>query len=143
MSFSLSLWPTVDAQKMNLLFGSVYAQYSRDNWSAMLFYQSPQKNLNAWSNGKRTSFKSTYGLNVNYAVGDFKARLQFRNWFDRDGYVTGVFDSARYSEHTKEWDAELSRQISLTLIYTLSYGKKVSRGGELQQDGGIGSAILR
>ena len=132
-----------DAQKMNLLFGSVYAQYSRDNWSAMLFYQSPQKNLNAWSNGKRTSFKSTYGLNVNYAVGDFKARLQFRNWFDRDGYVTGVFDSARYSEHTKEWDAELSRQISLTLIYTLSYGKKVSRGGELQQDGGIGSAILR
>ncbi len=132
-----------DRQSMNFLFASVYAQYARDNWSAMLFYQSPQKQLSAWSNGARTSFKSTYGLFLNYNVGDLKVGLQFRNWFNRNGYATTVFRSPRYDESAEIWNVDLSRSIRLTLTYTISYGKKVNRGGEIQQGSGVGSAILK
>lgn len=132
-----------DRQSMNFLFASVYAQYARDNWSAMLFYQSPQKQLSAWSNGARTSFKSTYGVFLNYNVGDLKVGLQFRNWFNRNGYATTVFRSPRYDESAEIWNVDLSRSIRLTLTYTISYGKKVNRGGEIQQGSGVGSAILK
>lgn len=132
-----------DRQSMNFLFASVYAQYARDNWSAMLFYQSPQKQLSAWSNGARTSFKSTYGLFLNYNVGDLKVGLQFRNWFNRNGYATTVFRSPRYDESAEIWNVDLSRSIRLTFTYTISYGKKVNRGGEIQQGSGVGSAILK
>lgn len=132
-----------DAQSMNLLFGSIRAQYSKDNWSAMLFYQTPQKQLTAWSNGMRISFKSTYGLMANYAVGGFKASLQFRNWFDRDGYVDGVFNSPLYSEVSHMWSGELSRSIALSVTYTFNYGKKISNQNEEQGGSGVGSAILK
>lgn len=132
-----------DHQSMNFLFASIYAQYVRNNWSAMLYYQSPQKQLDAWSNGAKTSFKSTYGLMLNYSVGDFKAELQFSNWFNRNGYATTVFHSQRFDETAEIWNADLSRNIKLTLTYTIPYGKKVQRNGEMRQSGGIGSAILK
>lgn len=132
-----------DRQTMNLLSGSIYAQYARNSWSAMLFYQTPQKQLSAWSNGERSSYKSMYGLTINYAVGDFKAGLQFKQCFSRDGYLTTVFHSPRFDQSSESWNADLGRNISLTLSYTFSYGKKVQRGGELQQSGSAGSAILK
>lgn len=132
-----------DSRSMNLLFASVYAQYARSNWSAMLFYQSPQRQLNAWSNGTLTKFKSTYGLFLNYAPGNFKLSLQLRNFFNRNGYFTSTFFSPRFDESSREWASDLSRYIQLSVAYTIPYGKKVNHGGELQASGGIGSAILK
>ncbi|MBD5311915.1 MAG: hypothetical protein HDS13_07140 [Bacteroides sp.] len=132
-----------DAQSMNLLFASVYAQYARSNWSAMLYYQTPQKQLDAWSNGQLSKFKSTYGLFLNYATGNFKASLQFRNWFTHNGYVTTTFHSPLYSEVSDTWNVDISRIIRLTLTYTFPYGKKLNYNNELQQTNGIDSAILK
>ncbi len=132
-----------DGQSMNFVFASIYAQYTRNKWSAMLFYQSPQKQLHAWSDGMRTSYKSTYGLMFNFVLGDFKVEFQFRNWFNRDGYAITTFHSPRFDENAEIWNADLSRIIRLTLTYTIPYGKKIQQSGELRQSGGIGSAILK
>lgn len=132
-----------DRQSMNYLYGSVNAQYVRNNWSVAMFYQAPQKQLDAWTNGMRVSYGSIYGLSMNYAAGDFKAGLQFNNWFNRNGYVDTIFHSSRFDSSSEKWNGVLSRNIKLTLTYTIPYGKKVQRGGELQQSGSIGSAILK
>lgn len=132
-----------DAQSMNYLFASITAQYSTNNWSAMLFFRTPKKRLGAFDNGVRTKYNSTYGLFINYAVGNFKASLQFNNWFRRDGYNDSHFNSSRYSEIVHEWNSSLSRNINLTLTYTFNYGKKISNRNEQQEDGGLNSAILK
>lgn len=132
-----------DRQSMNYLYGSVNAQYARNNWSVAAFYQAPQKQLGAWTNGIRISYGSIYGLSMNYAAGDFKAGLQFNNWFNRNGYVDTIFHSPRFDSSSEKWNGVLSRNVKLTLIYTIPYGKKVQRSGELQQSGSIGSAILK
>lgn len=131
-----------DQQTLNYLSGDCNVRYSRDNFSTMLYYATPQKQLSAWSNGTIYKYKCTYGLSMNYAIGDFKASLQFRNWFDRNGYVYSKFRSPRYDEYSKSWNEGLSRYIVLTVTYTFHYGKKVSNSGELQKSGGVGSAIL-
>lgn len=132
-----------DALDMNTLSGSINAQYSHDNWSAALFYQSPKKYLGAWSNGYTTRVGSTYGLTLNYAVGNFKASLRFSNWFARNGYSDSHFNSPRFSEINHSWDAYLSRTIGISLTYAFNYGKKISSDNEQQGKGGIGTAILK
>lgn len=132
-----------DSQSLNHLSASVYAQYSRNNWLAMLYYQSPQEELSAWSNGMTTKRRNQYGVMVNYAVRSFKASLEFRNWFDRNVYGTTSFNSPRFSETTEWWDGASSRSVRLSISYTFSYGKKVNYGNELRQSGGVESAILK
>lgn len=132
-----------DAQTMNTLFGNVSAQYSRNNWSAMVYYNTPRSGLGAWSNGYRTKMKSVYAASVNYAIGNFKGSLEFRNWFSRNGYEETSFNSPLYSETAREWSWYASRNLTLSLSYTFNYGKKVSNNNEQQGGGGIGSAILK
>lgn len=132
----------IDKQSENRLFASTYVNYLLRNFSFMLFYQTPQKDLNAWSMGVRSHYKSTYGLYINYAVGDFKCGLQLRNWFNSNKFYQD-FDSPHYSLHGWMRDVDLSRTLTLTLSYTLPYGKKVNRNDELNRFGNVNSAILK
>jgi hypothetical protein len=133
-----------DAQSKNMLSGRVNVQYSKNNWSAMLFYQSPRHLLHGYSNGMNLKYTDTYGVMVNYAVGALKTSLQFNNWFRRDGYVNTSFYSQRFSETNHVWNDDLSRRITLSLTYTFNYGKKVSNQNEAQGGGeGVNSAILK
>lgn len=132
-----------DSQRLNVLSGSAYVQYSRNHWSALLYYYSPGKKVDAWSLGQVTKWMSTYGLTLNCALGDFKASLQFRNWFRRNGFITSVFNAPRMDQYGKWFYSDGSRSIAMSLTYTLPYGKKVSREGEIQKSGSIGSAILQ
>ncbi len=132
-----------DSQSLNMLSGSVNAQYSRNNWSAMLYYQSPRHILHGYSYGMRMKYGNTYGIMANYAVGNFKASVQFSNWFSRNSYVDTYFYSPRFSETNHVWNNELSRRITLSLTYTFNYGKKVSNQNESQGSSGVSSAILK
>lgn len=132
----------IDAQSMNLIAASLQANYYLKNFSFILYYQTPNKNLAPFDYGFRYHYKSTYGILANYAVGDFKAGLQFRNWFNSNRYYSD-FDSARYSAHGWVWSSSLARSIQLTLSYTFPYGKKVKRNNEISESASAGSAILK
>lgn len=132
-----------DAQSKNMLSGRVSAQYTKDSWSAMLFYQSPRRSLHGFSNGTNMKYANTYGVVVNYAVGALKTSLQFSNWFSRNGYADTYFYSQRFSETNRVWTDDLSRRMTLSLSYVFNYGKKVSNKNEQTEGNGIGSAILK
>jgi hypothetical protein len=132
-----------DAQSKNVLSERFNVQYSKDSWSAMLFYQSPRHLLHGFSNGMNLKYANTYGIIVNYAVEALKISLQFSNCFRRDGYVNTYFSSPRYSETNHIWSDDLSRRITLSLTYVFNYGKKVSNQNEQQKGNGVSSAILK
>jgi hypothetical protein len=132
-----------DAKSENVLSERFNVQYSKDSWSAMLFYQSPRHLLHGFSNGVNLKYANTYGIIVNYAVEALKTSLQFSNWFRRDGYVNTYFSSPRYSETNHVWSDDLSRRIKLSLTYVFNYGKKVSNQNEQQKGNGVSSAILK
>lgn len=132
----------IDAQSMNLIAANLQANYYFKNFSFVLYYQTPNKNLAPFDYGFRYHYKSTYGILANYAIGDFKAGLQFRNWFNSNRYYAD-FDSNRYSAHGWVWSSSLARSIQLTLSYTFPYGKKVKRNNEISESESAGSAILK
>lgn len=132
----------IDAQYMNLIAANLQANYYFKNFSFILYYQTPNKNLAPFDYGFRYHYKSTYGVLANYAIGDFKAGLQFRNWFNSNRYYAD-FDSKRYSAHGWVWSSGLARSIQLTLSYILPYGKKVKRSNEISESELAGSAILK
>ncbi len=132
----------IDAQSMNIVTANVQANYYFKNFSFILYYQTPNKNIAPFNNGVRIRYKSTYGLLANYSVSDFKLGLQFRNWFNKYQYYY-YFDSERYSSHGWQWSSDLARSVQITVSYTLPYGKKVKRNNEIQTTIESNSAILK
>ena len=132
----------IDAQSMNLIAANLQANYYFKNFSFVLYYETPKKNLAPFDYGFRYHYKSTYGILANYAIGDFKAGLQFYNWFNSNRYYSD-FDSNRYSAHGWVWSSSLARSVQLTLSYTFPYGKKVKRNNEISESESAGSAILK
>ncbi|MDE6225047.1 MAG: hypothetical protein K2M25_02795, partial [Muribaculaceae bacterium] len=132
----------VDAQSMNALSAKIQANYYIKNFSFVLFYQTPNKSIDAFGDGIRTHNKSTYGVFVNYSVGDFKAGIQFRNWFNKYRNYSD-FDSERFSSHGWVWSSLRAQSLNLTLSYTVPYGKKVKRNNEIDSSSSSSSAILK
>lgn len=132
----------IDAQSLNLIAANLQANYYFKNFSFILYYQTPKKNLAPFDYGFLYHYKSTYGILANYAIGNFKTELQFCNWFNSNRYYSD-FDSNRYSAHGWVWSSSLARSIQLTLSYTFPYGKKVKRNNEIQISTETNSAILK
>ncbi|MCM1452278.1 MAG: outer membrane beta-barrel family protein [Clostridium sp.] len=132
-----------EAQTINSLSGAIIAQYSKDSFSLMLFYQTPKKTLGVWDYGTRKKSAYSYGLTANYVMGAWKASLQFYNWLRRDGFTNSCYFSPRYSEIERNWSSSLSRSIGLSISYTFSYGKKVSTSNEQSNEPSASSAILK
>ncbi|MGN0228552.1 MAG: hypothetical protein ACI4BH_01955, partial [Muribaculaceae bacterium] len=132
----------VDAQSMNIISANLQANYYLNNLSFVLYYQTPNKNIAPFDNGVRYHYKSTYGVLVNYATGNFKAGIQFRNWFNKYKYFFD-FDSESYSTHGWQWSSDLTRSLLISISYTFPYGRKVKQTNEIQPHTDTNSAILK
>lgn len=134
----------IDSQSCNWLSANVQAQYFYKGFVMYLYYNTPCKQLDAWSNGVISKWGSNYGLYAGYNTGDFNISLQFRNWFGGHNDVESTFDSRRLSYRYSQWNQNLARSLTLSLTYTIGYGKKVNRNNELQGGAaGENSAILK
>lgn len=132
----------IDAQSVDAAKANVQANYFIKNFAISLFYASPLSELGPFNHGVRNFYKSTYGVAANYSHGDFKVGVQAHNWFSQGKYYSD-FDSPAFSSHGWAWKAEFARRISLTLSYTLPYGKAVNRNNEVEISDETQSAILK
>lgn len=133
----------VDARTLNALKGSVNINYLLGNFAFSGWWNSPSKHLGAWSMGTLASVRChSYGLQVSYSTGDFKASIASGNWWS-NGRVTSDFTSPHYSSNLWAWEASRAPKLQFQLSYTFSYGKKVSRDDQLSGGGSSSSAILK
>lgn len=132
-----------DAQHLTSVYGYVGAQLFLGNFSTQLFYNTPSKSLSAYSLGEVTTAKSFYGIVANYAVGGWKFRVQYNNWFSSHIKQHSYYNSALYSADSYNWSGYINHTVSLNVTYTFGYGKKVKHDDEIGNQGGAGSAILK
>ncbi len=142
-TFHRAILTGTDAIASSWFTGTFQAACMVGNFSANVFYETPSRQLNAWTNGSIYKDKCSYGLNVGYSVGNFKGHLGFYNWFEGDSFTSRHFASRRYSIDSRQWSENCSRMLRVTLTYTIPYGKKVEHNNELWQQQGAGSAILK
>lgn len=123
------------------IYGNINASYSRSHWSVQLYYATPYKSMN---DGQTTrKLKCSYGLSADLSFGDFRASLNFSNWFEKDRFMYRTLYTPHYSSVSETWDAGNSRSISVSLSYMFKYGKKVKQGDELSGGGSGSSAIMK
>lgn len=132
----------IDARSLNNLTANISANYFLKKFTFSAYYSSPRKYLGAWSRGTVTSLRSSYGLTVNFAAGDFRASLSTSNWFNSNRSYSD-FTSPHYSSNGWSWTGNTAHSLSLSLTYTFSYGKKISREDEVSGSSSPGSAILK
>ncbi len=77
-------------------------------------------------------YPDSYGIIVNYAVGNFKFGFRFLNWFKTRGFADLEMQSDRYDFYNHEAFTDASRMLGMSIQYTFTYGKKVDRGGEIK-----------
>ncbi|MDE5957390.1 MAG: hypothetical protein K2G78_03675 [Muribaculaceae bacterium] len=129
----------VNSDRLTSLYAKTWITYFLGNFNFRLYYLSPQSFL---SETKKEWRRSIYGLSVGYSTGNFTAEANFADWFNSNRMYTAVH-SPHYDLYNWDTDRDLSRRISLTLTYTLPYGKKVSRDNELPTGSHINSAIMK
>ncbi len=133
----------VDAQSLNDLRGSLRVNYFLGNFSFSANYSTPAKYLGAWSYGQVTRVKeSSYGVSINYALGELKMTLSSSNWFNK-GRSYADFDSDHYSSHSWRGNVGIAPEISMRVSYAFLPRKEVNRNNELGGASSVGSAILK
>lgn len=110
--------------------GFLNVRYSYKNFSTRLFFVSGDRTIND-TKGFEHRNPCRYGLNLSYSAGEFKATLQFDNWFS-DGKICQEYESPHYDYSGWKWDRNMARMLTLNLTYTFPYGKRVDRNNEIE-----------
>lgn len=142
-NFTREVLTGAGSDRRNLLNGSLTGIYYLGNFSLALYYSSPTRQLNAWTYGTYYKYSSSYGLQATYGIADLNVTLNIGNWFRKTGTTRALFATSRYTNSSVSWSEGNGRYLSLSIKYTVGYGKKVKRGNEVGAGSGGGSAILK
>lgn len=122
------------------------ASFSADYYAGNFFVNAFWESRSSYVDGETAYLRRippTYSLSAGWTWRGLNIQLAavniFRSSWDisRDILKTGSF----YSEVT-QYGSDCHRRLTLTVTYTLNYGKKVSRNGELSGEGSIATSIL-
>lgn len=109
--------------------------------------------LASWGNPQRTLTENSnyiirgrnfHMLSVGWGNGIWNVNLSAKNIFNK-GWQSGTWqkNSPLYSERQQFYNPSSHASISLSVTYTIGYGKKIQRGNEVSGQGSTPSAIVR
>ena len=121
--------------------GSLSISWTFRNFYLHAFYDTPRTSVFG-QRGYKIRNPQEYGIRASYAVGNFKSQIIFANWFS-NGKTRHYYDSGHYD--FSGWNSKMptTRFISLTVQYTIPYGKPVNRNDEIQSSISGGAGFLK
>ncbi len=114
-----------------------------DKWYFNVQYNSPSNMLD-YGETRIIRQRNSYWVTAGWSNGTWNLRLSSDNMFNR-GWKgdSQTFDSEYYSFHSVANTTQYHPRINFAVTYTIGYGKKVNRGGEVGEQGSAGTAILK
>ena len=116
------------------------ASYLFGDWQVRGSYALPYKVLGI--EGTKVSYPAQYGLSLNWQHGNWAAECRVENFLDRRMAIRTNADYQAYRSVSESLTDLKGRNISLSVTYTLPYGKKTDRD-RVETESTINSAILR
>lgn len=88
--------------------------------------------------------RNFHSVSAGWSNGTWNVSVRASNFFNR-GWVASTLDfsSDVYSEHKTTFGTSAHARIRLAATYTFDYGKKIKRSGEIGEQSGAASAILK
>lgn len=93
--------------------------------------------------GTTAKFSDNLKVNLQYTNGNLYAMLSVNSLLRKDGWVKSRFDSDNVHSNeylSRPWDG---RYISLTLRYTLDFGRKTEHGNDARFEGNTKTSVLQ
>ncbi len=126
--------------KRNGWRGELSASYMFGDWQVKATYAFPFNSLGL--DGTTTRYPEQYGVSLNWKRGNWAAELNVENLFKRRYATSAEGDYGAYRFYSRSFSNLKGRNISLSLTYAFSYGKKTDRE-EVRTETTVNSAILR
>lgn len=129
----------------NYLMVSASATYYLKSFYGSLYYSTADRGLMQYSlNETFSRGKSAYQLrlgwrNKNWNISLSAVNIFRKSWVDQTSYLKSRY----FDQYNTVYNSSSHRFVSLTASYTFGFGKKISRGDEVQTVTSSGSAIMK
>ncbi|MDE7385966.1 MAG: hypothetical protein K2N28_02385 [Muribaculaceae bacterium] len=121
----------------------VNADYYFGNFSINAYWDSPGSYVDGETAYLRT-MPSSYSLGINWASGGWNIQLSAANMFRASWQISKDSLTSRWYDSTvRQFGSEFHRRLTLSITYTLNYGKRTASTGELTDEKNISTSILR
>lgn len=116
------------------------ASYMFGDWQVRGEYALPYKVLGI--EGTKVRYPAQYGLSLNWQRGNWAAECSVANFIDRRMAIRTDADYGVYQSVSESLTDLKGRSVSVSVTYTLPYGKKTDRD-RIETESKVNSAILR